>query len=220
MVDSSALLEWALGSGVWLLYSALLAGSAVENVIPPVPADTFVILGGVLAGQGHLNAGGVFLFSWLGNVGSALGVFLLGKRYGASFFAGRLGSWLLSPSQLMHMERFFRRWGVIALVGARLLPGIRAVVPAFAGVAGLRNRVVVPVLALTAAFWHLGLTALGKAAGTNLDALLALLQRTNRLLLGLSAAIVLVLWVWWRRTRGGDSGEPEDVDPTPGPEST
>ena len=205
MVDTSAVLDWALGSGVWLLYSLLLAGAAVENLVPPLPADTFVVLGGVLAGQGHLHQVGVFAASWVGNLASAVGVFWLGKRYGKSFFAGRLGSWLLSPDQLIHVERFFRRWGLVALVGARLLPGIRAVVPAFAGVTGLRNRVVVPVLAITAAAWYGGLTVLGVAAGTNLDPLLRSLQRANRWFLALTGVIVLALWIWWRRTRRAPS---------------
>jgi len=201
MVDASAVLEWALGSGAWPLYSLLLAGAALENVVPPLPADTFVVLGGVLAGRGHLHEIGVFMASWAGNLGSAVGVFWLGKRYGESFFAGRLGGWLLSPAQLLHVERFFRRWGLIALVGARLLPGVRAVVPAFAGVTGLRNRVVIPVLALTAGAWYGGLTALGVAAGTHLDEVLLTLQRANRWLLALTGGLVLALWLWWRRTR-------------------
>ncbi len=208
MLDAPALLEWAMRLGAWPLYALLALGAAVENVVPPIPADSFVVLGGVLAGRGHLEVAGVFLASWVGNVLSALAVFWLGRRYGKAFFAGKLGSWLLSPAQVLHMERFFRRWGVLALVSARLLPGIRAAVPGFAGVSGLATRVVAPVLALTSAVWYGGLTWLGMAAGANLDDLLERLQQANRGLLIGSVLVCLAVAAWWRRTRStsGDGG--------------
>ena len=37
-----------------LLYVLLALGAAVENIVPAVPADTFVALGGFLAGVGDL----------------------------------------------------------------------------------------------------------------------------------------------------------------------
>ena len=36
-----------------VLYIALSIGAGVENLLPAVPADTFVAIGGVLAGAGR-----------------------------------------------------------------------------------------------------------------------------------------------------------------------
>jgi hypothetical protein len=38
--------------------------AALENIIPPVPADTAVALGAFLAGRGTLNAWAVFGITW------------------------------------------------------------------------------------------------------------------------------------------------------------
>ena len=46
------------------LYITLSIGAAIENFIPPVPADTFIAIGGLLAGAGDLDALWVFGGAW------------------------------------------------------------------------------------------------------------------------------------------------------------
>src|SRR5947208_9146975 len=46
------------------LYGLITALAAVENVFPPVPADSAVALGAFLAGRGMLSAWTVFLLTW------------------------------------------------------------------------------------------------------------------------------------------------------------
>ena len=53
-----------------LIYLVLGVGSALENIFPPLPADTFVLLGGFLAGKGRATPWTVFVVTWLANVAS------------------------------------------------------------------------------------------------------------------------------------------------------
>ena len=69
-----------------LLYVGLSIGAAIENIFPAVPADSFVALGGFLAGAGGLNATWVALGTWLANVASALYVVRLSRVHGPAFF--------------------------------------------------------------------------------------------------------------------------------------
>ncbi|HUF50440.1 MAG TPA: hypothetical protein VMN60_06375, partial [Longimicrobiales bacterium] len=68
--------------------------------MPPVPADTFVLLGAFLAEQGRADPMAVFAVTWVANVGSAVGVYLLAYRYGARVLETPAGHWLLKPRQI------------------------------------------------------------------------------------------------------------------------
>src|SRR3989475_8751857 len=119
------------------LYGLITALAAIESIFPPVPADTAVALGAFLAGRGVMNAWAVFLLTWVANVGSAAAVYGLGRRYGRDFFQGRPGRQLLPRPVLPPITAQYRRHGTSGIFLSRLLPVWRAVVPPFAGVAGV-----------------------------------------------------------------------------------
>ena len=183
------------------VYIVLALGAGVENLVPAVPADTFVALGGLLAGAGDLQARWVALGTWVCNVSGALFVYRMSHLHGPAFFERGLGRHLLKPHQMQRMARFYERWGTPAIFFSRFLPGVRAVVPVFAGATHQPwSRVVLP-LTLASAIWYGGLVQLGVFAGQNLDQLSRLLGGINR---GLAVAAVLVgllAFVWWVRTR-------------------
>lgn len=169
--------------------------AAVENVFPPVPADSAVALGAFLAGRGTLNPWAVFLVTWVANVGSAAGVYAVGRRYGRAFFQGGLGRRLVPPQVLDHIAALYQRHGTWGIFVSRLLPVWRAVVPPFAGVTGVgAARTLIPV-AVASALWYGAITLLVATLGSNLDVVLAALGRVNRLLGAL--AVVLLVGVTW-----------------------
>ena len=187
-----------------LIYVVLASGAVVENILPVVPADTFILAGGFIAGLGTVRPVPVFLVVWAFNVGAAAGVYALGRRYGREFFRSGAGRRLMSAERMRRMEAFYRRWGIAAIFLARFLPGFRALVPVFAGVADLGAlRVVAPLLAASA-IWYGGLVRLGYLAGENIEAVVETIARTNQWLLGASAAVALLLAMVWRRRREGN----------------
>lgn len=184
-----------------LIYLVLGAGAAVENVIPPVPADTFVLIGSFLAARGAARLWLVFLVTWFGNVASALVVYGLARRYGRAFFGRRVGRWLLHPRQLQQISLFYERWGEPAIIVSRFLPGFRATVPVFAGVTHLSlPRVAFPV-AVASAMWYGALVFLGSLAGRNLDWITGTFSHVSGILLWVALFLLLLVGVWWWRTR-------------------
>lgn len=199
MVD--AILAWGAGVPRILVYLGLGGGAALENVVPAVPADTFVLLGGLLSATGGLLARWVFLATWVGNVTSALVMYQVGRTHGRVFFDVGWGRHLLNTHQVERMRRFYQRWGVLAVFFVRFLPGLRAVVPVFAGVAHERfARVALPI-GLASAAWYGALVWLGTVAGHNLDKVFALLDNANHVLLALAVAVGAAIGVWWWKTR-------------------
>jgi membrane protein DedA with SNARE-associated domain len=198
----STALDWLAGLPAWLVYVVLGVGSALENIVPPVPADTFVVIGGMLASRGAVSPGWAVAIIWVCNVSTALLVYWMGHRHGRGFFERGAGRLLLNEHQLTRIRRFYRRFGLAAIFFARFLPGLRAVVPAFAGVSHQPFlRVAVPVGAASA-IWYGMLFWVGMAAGRNLDAVEAWLRDTNRGLLALALVMVAgIAWWWWRTRR-------------------
>jgi len=204
-----ALLDFLGSRGPLLLYTLLGAGSALENIVPPVPADTFVLLGAFLAAGGRADAWTVFLVTWLANTVTALGVYWMGYRFGQPFFQAGLGRHLLNPTQLRRLGDFYRRWGLPAIFFARFLPGLRAMVPVFAGVTHQRFRVVAFPVLVASGLWYGLLVWLGATAGRNLQEILSWLAGANRALLVSAAVLGVLVGVWWIRTRRSGSGEEE-----------
>lgn len=196
-----------------LVYIVLGLGAATENVLPVIPADTFIVIGGFVAGLGAVHAVPAFLFVWGFNVGGAMAVYAAGRRYGPHFFSEGPGRHLLAEEQMIRLEAFYARWGVAAIFAGRFLPGFRALVPVFAGVAGLGSYRVLPPLVVASAIWYGTLVRVGYLAGDNLEAVVAALERTNRGLLAASVVLAaLILGVWWRARRKGSAGGGEVRD--------
>ncbi len=203
----NGLLDFFGRQGPLLLYGLLGAGAAVENFFPPIPADTFVLLGSFLAAGGAADPWIVFLVTWLANVAAALLVYWAGFRFGRPFFQVGLGRYLLNPHQLRRLGEFYLRWGLPAVFFARFLPGVRAMVPVFAGVTRQPFRLVAFPVVVASGIWYGALVWLGATAGRNLPAVWRWLVGTNRVLLAAAGVAALAGGVWWLRTRRSAGGK-------------
>ena len=186
-----------------LVYGVLGAGAALENLVPPIPADTFVLLGGFLAARGAANPWVVWGATWACNVASALGVYGIGHRFGRTFFEEGLGRHVLNEHQMSRMREFYRRFGSAAVFFTRFLPGLRAVVPAFAGISHERFLPVAFPLALASAIWYGALVWLGTIAGRNLERIVGWVGDANLALLAIAAVLCGGIGWWWVKTRKG-----------------
>lgn len=194
-------ITWMNGVPDILVYVVLSAGAAVENIVPAVPADTFVALGGFLCGAGDLQARWVVVGTWLANVASALVVYRLSHKHGPSFFDKGIGRYLLRPHQMERVRGFYDRWGLPAIFFSRFLPGVRAVVPVFAGATHQKAHLVVPPIAIASGIWYGGLVWLGLWAGQNLDLLSSALGRVNATLAIAAGVIAGAVALWWVLSR-------------------
>lgn len=185
----------------WLLYLILGAGAAVENVVPPVPADTFVLAGALLAARGAAHPMLVFLVTWAFNVLSAVGVYFVARRYGRTFFKMPVARWLLREPQLHQISGFYARYGVPAIFVSRFLPALRAMVPVFAGISGMRAWKVVPPVVVASGIWYGFLVYLGAFMGRNLQTIVRIFNSVNSILFWIALPVVAALGVWWWRTR-------------------
>ena len=186
------------------IYAFIGVGAAIENFVPPVPADTFVLLGAFLSAGGRANLWVVFFVTWLMNVGSASLVYFLAHRYGRSFFAEhKVGKFLINEKQMQQIGGFYEKWGTPAIFVSRFLPAFRAMVPVFAGVTHVQFRRVFVPLAAASGLWYGLLVYLGGMAGSNWDAIMGFFNRASSVLLGVAAVLLVAFGFWWVKSRRG-----------------
>ena len=129
--------------------------------MPPVPSDAAVALGAFLSHRGVTTPILVFLVTWTANLVGAAFVYLAARRFGHRLFATATGRRLLAPRSLAVIEREYLRFGVAGIFFSRFLPGIRAVVPPFAGLVRLGLiRTFVP-MAIASMIWYGGIILIG-----------------------------------------------------------
>lgn len=186
----------------FLIYLFIGIGAAIENFIPPVPADTFVLLGAFLSAGGRANLWAVFFVTWSMNVASASLVYFLAHRYGRAFFAEHhLGKLLINEKQMQHIGGFYRKWGTPAIFVSRFLPAFRAMVPVFAGVTHVRYRRVFLPLAIASGLWYGALVYLGGMAGNNWGVIMRFFGRASTALLIVAAVLIAAFAFWWIKSR-------------------
>ncbi len=177
----------------------VLAG--VENVFPPVPADTAVALGAFLSAGGRISAQAVFAVTWIANVVGAIMVYAAGRTIGRQFFQGRLGRRLLNPGAMVRLELLYRNYGTWGIFVSRFIPGLRAVVPPFAGVANLGTLRVVLPLAVASGLWYGVLTFVAATAVREIDEIIEFARRLSLAGIVTGGALVAVVVFAWRRRR-------------------
>ena len=172
--------------------------------MPPVPSDAAVGLGAFLSQRGVTSPVLVFLVTWTSNLVGAGLVYLAARRFGHRLFASGTGRRLLAPRSLAVIEREYLRFGIAGIFFSRFLPGIRAVVPPFAGLVRLGAvRTFVPI-ALASAIWYGSITIVGSLIGANWERIVSILESVNRTM-GIMTVLLIAAgaaWYWTgRRSR-------------------
>jgi membrane-associated protein len=151
------------------------------------------------------------LVVWLSaSAGDSFG-YWIGRRYGYRVRQSRL----VARAGTRHWDRtadLLRRRGGLAVVGARFLPGVRALAPVAAGASHMSYPRFVGASLAGALVWSAVHVAAGAFAGASLHWVERVLGTGGWLVLGLLAMVVVALVVRHRRRRDrADADEPAQV---------
>ena len=183
-----------------LLYLALALAAAIENFFPPFPADTVVAFGSFYAARVQGSPVLSFLATWVGNVAGAMGVYALGRRYGAGWLQRKFGD----AKGQGKIEEAYRRRGVPALFLSRFLPGVRALVPPVAGALQVPPTHAAFAIAVASGIWYGLITILAFSVGESWEELAATISRLGRwMALGAAVVVAVIALVWWLRRKRG-----------------
>lgn len=189
------LLDWLGNLPVALLYLVIGAAAFVENIFPPLPADTAIALGAFVAARGDSSAFGVWLATMIGNVGGAMMMYYVGHRFGMPWLQKKIPAFKSGGAE--KFEKQYAKYGIPGLVVSRFLPGVRAIVPPIAGAMHIGAVRAALSMGIASGVWYAIVCVLAFRAGANADALLAKVASSQKVFAIAAAAIVLVGVVIW-----------------------
>ena len=165
-------------------------------------------LGAFLAARNPaLSVWAVYAVTVVGNVGSAAGMYAAARTIGRRLVETRVGRRLVTPRALAALERVYQRHHLWGIFTSRFLPGYRAVVPPFAGLARLPARKALPPLAAASTLYYGLVVAVAYQLGSNWEAVRRFLGDLGIALGALAvAATTLLVWLLWRHRRGTADG--------------
>ncbi|MEO8621631.1 MAG: DedA family protein [bacterium] len=199
----AGLIAWLMELPQAVLYPLMAIAAAVENIFPPIPADTIVALGSWLAGRGEGSALGAFAATCVGNVGGAAAMYAVGRTHGAGWMHRKFPR-LADERSEARLKAMYGKYGIAALVVSRLIPGVRALVPPFAGALRVPPVQAIGAMGVASAVWYGIISYLAFHADAGWAQLMLLIKRSGTVV-AVAATVLLVagVAVWYVRNRRG-----------------
>ena len=152
-------------------YLVICLAMFLENIIPPIPSEIIMPLGGFFVYQGDLNFYILILFGLIGTVLGALPWYYLGSFLNEkklAKFVENKGRFLgITSKDLNKSKLWFDKYGVSLVFWGRLIPGIRTLISVPAGMELMPLRKFLVWTSLGSLIWVVLLSFSGYAFGEN-----------------------------------------------------
>src|SRR6267154_1532420 len=171
-------------------YGGVVLMMAIESACIPLPSEIIMPFSGYLVATGRF---GLQMVAIAGAVGCLLGsyvAYFVGS-WGGRPFIERYGRYILiAPHELETADRFFERWGSLAVFLSRMLPVVRTFIAFPAGVARMKLLPFTIYTLIGSYIWCLVLAYAGMKLGQHWDDLAPYFHRFDAVI-----AIILVVGV-------------------------
>lgn len=192
-----SVLAWLTDLPPAILYVILALVAATENFIPPIPADVIVAFGSFLAARQNQSPIPTIVAVVVGNVGGAIAMFALGRRFGADWIRRRLHH-VMGEGAERRVQHWYNRFGLPALFLSRFLPAVRAVVPPLAGAIRVPAAGAIAAIATASTIWYTVIALLSYRVGSRWEEIVSAIggfQRAAAIVAG--GAVVVGAVAWW-----------------------
>jgi len=180
-------------------YGGIVILMAIESACIPLPSELIMPFAGYLVFQGTMK---LLLVATAGAIGCNVGSLIAYEigSYGGRPLVERYGRWIfLGRHELDWADRFFARWGYLAVFVGRLLPVIRTFIALPAGVSRMPRLRFHLYTFLGSWPWCFGLAWLGMKLGENWRVIGKYLHKFDAVILvALGAGIAWFLWSHWQ----------------------
>ena len=157
----------------YIAYFVISFAMFLENLIPPIPSEIIMPLGGFFVYTGDLNFYILIVSGLIGTVVGALPWYFLGKLLNEkklSNFIDRKGKFVgISLKDLDKSRLWFEKYGVLLVFWGRLIPGIRTLISVPAGIELMPLNKFLIWTSLGSLIWVIFLTSAGYLFGENYE---------------------------------------------------
>jgi membrane protein DedA with SNARE-associated domain len=185
-------ITWLIGTSG---YGGIVILMAIESACIPLPSELIMPFAGYLVYQGTMK---LLWVATAGAVGCNLGSLIAYEigSHGGRPLVERYGRWILmGRRELDWSDRFFARWGYLAVFIARLLPVVRTFIALPAGIARMpRGRFHIYTF-LGSWPWCFGLAWIGMKLGENWRVVGKYLHKFDAVIL--AVLVVGIAWFVW-----------------------
>src|SRR6202521_1709456 len=192
MIDKllTAVSTFVVGTISGLGYGGVVLMMAIESACITLPSEVIMPFSGYLVATGRFN---LQLVAISGAIGCLLGSYVAYYvgAHGGRRFIERYGRYvLIAPHELDVADRFFARWGSLAVFLSRMLPVIRTFIAFPAGVARMKLLPFTIYTLIGSYIWCLVLAYAGMKLGQHWDELAPYFHRFDAVI-----AVILVVGV-------------------------
>ena len=154
-----------------IAYLTICLAMFLENIVPPIPSEIIMPLGGFFVFKQKLNFYIVVFWGLFGTILGSLPWYYLGRLVNEkklSKFLDKRGKYLgLTSNDLAKSKRWFDKYGVTLVFWGRLVPGIRTLISVPAGMELMPLRKFLIWTTLGSLIWIALLTYAGYVLGEN-----------------------------------------------------
>ena len=154
-----------------IAYLTICLAMFLENIIPPIPSEIIMPLGGFFVYQQKLNFYILTFWGLFGTIAGSIPWYFLGKLVNEkriSNFLDKRGRFIgITSKDLAKSKKWFDRYGVSLVFWGRLIPGIRTLISVPAGMELMPFKKFLIWTTLGSLIWVIALSFAGYAFGEN-----------------------------------------------------
>lgn len=190
-------------------YGGIALVMFAENLFPPIPSELVMPFGGFIVARGEMNFFAVLAAGTIGAVLGGLALYYIGmwadevivrrfvRRYGRFF--------LISESDMDRTLEFFDRHGQKMVFFGRLIPLVRSLISIPAGMNRMPLGRFLVWTTVGSVIWNTILTYAGFKLGQNWESVLGIMDRYEKVALGLIAlglvTFIVMRIMKWRKAK-------------------
>ena len=193
----------AVAWGYWGVFFLML----LENVVPPVPSEAIMSIGGIAVAKGQMDFTLLVLVGTLGTVLGNLFWWEIGRRLGYQRLKpviDRWGRWLtMDWDTIERMKAYFDRWGGPTVFVFRFMPLGRTLISIPAGLMHMPFWRFVGYTAAGSTVWNIFLVGVGYGLGKGIEDI----EHWVAPIVTVIVASIVLLYLWrvftWKPRGGG-----------------
>ncbi len=182
-------------------YFGIVIALILEFLLIPFPAETILILSGILWHRGVLHLFPLLVFATLGSFTGSLIAYYIGFYVGRPVLL-RYGRYVkLDEAKLDKAEHAFEKYSLPIVGLGRFIAGIRVLIAYVAGMNKMRIWLYVIITIISAALWSALFVLIGATLSTYWHVILGLVVRYPVPSVAVLVALVALCVYFWRKQR-------------------